>query len=219
MNCYYHDRRSRLQSSPAVGTPFLPGWPRFDGALLEGLHLVRWYAREHAIDSPPTTLAAARLCLDQLATSAAEVVTSVNVLDADHEGQTQWWAHALTGQCRAALNELTFLAAWTSLPASSDRDRDRLREIPDIDEIPTLRQLANFEADKMDSKVLNMEQKGKSESPLLTPDKLLKLDLNHLDKPTFFATNVIADTVAFSSWKGSYHLDDVVDLVRREVGV
>ena len=28
-----------------------------------------------AIDSPPTTLAAARLCLDQLATSAAEVVT------------------------------------------------------------------------------------------------------------------------------------------------
>jgi hypothetical protein len=59
----------------------------------------------------------------------------------------------------------------------------------------------------MDSKVLNMEQKGKSDSPLLTPDKLLKLDLNHLDKPTFFATNVIADTVAFSSWKGSYHLD------------
>ncbi len=100
-----------------------------------------------AIDSPPTTLAAARLCLDQLATSAAEVVTSVNVLDANPESQTQWWAHALTGQCRAALNELTFLAAWTSLPASSDRDRDRLREIPDIDEIPTLRRLANLEAE------------------------------------------------------------------------
>jgi cyclic beta-1,2-glucan synthetase len=96
-----------------------------------------------ATDSPPTTLAAARLCLDQLATSAVEVVTSVNVLDADPESQAQWWAHALAGQCRAALNELTFLAAWTALPASPDR----LRETPDIDEIPTLRQLANLEAE------------------------------------------------------------------------
>ncbi len=94
-----------------------------------------------AIDSPPTTLAAARLCLDQLATSAAEVVAGVDVLDADPESQAQWWAHALAGQCRAALDELTFLAAWTSLPASPDR----LREMPDIDEIPTLRQLANLE--------------------------------------------------------------------------
>jgi hypothetical protein len=59
----------------------------------------------------------------------------------------------------------------------------------------------------MDTKVLNMEQKGKSDKPLLTPDKLIKLDFNNLDKPTFFATNVIGDTVAFSSWKGSYHLD------------
>ena len=30
---------------------------------------------------------------------------------------------------------------------------------------------------------------------------------NQLDKPTFFATNNQSDTVAFSSWKGSYHLD------------
>ncbi|MCX6333626.1 MAG: hypothetical protein NT092_04890 [Bacteroidia bacterium] len=59
----------------------------------------------------------------------------------------------------------------------------------------------------MNTKVLNMEQKGKSETPLLPPDKLLQLNFNKLDKPTFFATNVIGDTVAFSSWKGSYHLD------------
>jgi hypothetical protein len=59
----------------------------------------------------------------------------------------------------------------------------------------------------MNSKVLNMEQKGKSDTPLLPPDKLIRLDFNNLDKPTFFATNVIGDTVAFSSWKGSYHLD------------
>jgi len=59
----------------------------------------------------------------------------------------------------------------------------------------------------MESRILNMEQKGKSNTPLLTTDKLLKLDFNSLDKPTFFATNNLSDTVAFSSWKGSYHLD------------
>ena len=52
-----------------------------------------------------------------------------------------------------------------------------------------------------------MEQKGKSNSELLTADNLLKLDFTRLDKPTFFATNNLSDTVAFSSWKGSYHLD------------
>ena len=59
----------------------------------------------------------------------------------------------------------------------------------------------------MDNSVLSMEQKGKSNTSLLTTDKLLKLDFARLDKPTFFATNNKSDTVAFSSWKGSYHLD------------
>jgi len=59
----------------------------------------------------------------------------------------------------------------------------------------------------MENRVLNMEQKGKSNTPLLTSDKLLRLDFANLDKPTFFATNNLSDTVAFSSWKGSYHLD------------
>jgi len=59
----------------------------------------------------------------------------------------------------------------------------------------------------MENRVLNMEQKGKSTTTLLTADKLLKLDYTKLDKPTFFATNNLSDTVAFSSWKGSYHLD------------
>ncbi|MGO9120767.1 MAG: GH36-type glycosyl hydrolase domain-containing protein [Syntrophales bacterium] len=98
-----------------------------------------------AIDSPPTTLSATRLCLDQLVASAAEVVTGANVLDADPKSQTQWWAHALAEQCRAALNDLTFLAAWTSLPASPDRPR----QMPDIAEIPTLRRLANLETESL----------------------------------------------------------------------
>jgi len=59
----------------------------------------------------------------------------------------------------------------------------------------------------MENRVLSMEQKGKSNTPLLTTDKLLSLDFSRLDRPTFFATNNLHDTVAFSSWKGSYHLD------------
>ena len=59
----------------------------------------------------------------------------------------------------------------------------------------------------METRVLNMEQKGKSNTPLLTPDKLIRLNYAKLDKPTFFATNNLSDTVSFSSWKGSYHLD------------
>src|SRR5674536_348151 len=59
----------------------------------------------------------------------------------------------------------------------------------------------------MENRVLTMEQKGKSDTPLLSTDKLLKLDFARLDKPTFFATSSRSDTVAFSSWKGSYHLD------------
>lgn len=59
----------------------------------------------------------------------------------------------------------------------------------------------------METRVLNMEQKGKSNTPLLSADKLLRLNLQNLDKPTFFATNSLSDTISFSSWKGSYHLD------------
>jgi len=59
----------------------------------------------------------------------------------------------------------------------------------------------------MDSRILDMEQKGKSNTPLIPADKLIRLDFTKLDKPTFFATNNLTDTVAFSSWKGTYHLD------------
>jgi hypothetical protein len=59
----------------------------------------------------------------------------------------------------------------------------------------------------MENRVLSMEQKGKSNTPLLTPDKLIRLNYAALDKPTFFSTNNLNDTISFSAWKGSYHLD------------
>jgi hypothetical protein len=60
----------------------------------------------------------------------------------------------------------------------------------------------------MTTKVLNMEQRGKKGTELLPADKLLALSFNNLDKPTFFATNVNNDTIKFTSWKGSYHLNE-----------
>ena len=98
---------------------------------------------ESAYNSPPATLMTARKCLDQLTTSAEEVVAGVDALDIDGAGpdnQAAWWARAFAGQCRAALHELMFLAPWTLLPASPNR----LDDFPGINEIPTLRELAGL---------------------------------------------------------------------------
>ena len=81
---------------------------------------------ESACESPPASPAEARRSLDRLAGSAAEFANS---LTADPESEAQWWASAFARQCQDALDELTFLA-------------------PDaLEEIPTLRQLANFAVD------------------------------------------------------------------------
>ena len=95
-----------------------------------------------ACDFRPTRLAAARLCLDRLATSAGAVAAS---LDADAENEAQEWAYTLRRQCQDALDELTFLAPWALLAASSTLLQD-LGDLPDLEEIPTLRELAGLEA-------------------------------------------------------------------------
>ena len=78
-----------------------------------------------------------------------------------------------------------------------------LVKFPEIQYISTISDFAY----NMETRILSMEQKGKSNSSLLTPDKLLRLDFASLEKPNFFATNNLTDTVAFTSWKGSYYLD------------
>ena len=90
---------------------------------------------EAACRDKPATLGSARLCLDRLATSAADLA---DAFFNENENQASWWAQALARQCRAALDELIFLAPWAGSPAV----HDMLREFPDIDEVPTLRQLA-----------------------------------------------------------------------------
>ena len=59
------------------------------------------------------------------------------------ETDANWWARTLARQCQSALDELTFLAPWSVLPAAPGR----LSDLPGIDEIPTLRELAKREAE------------------------------------------------------------------------
>ena len=95
---------------------------------------------ESACDSRPTTLTAARLTLDRLTTRAAEYAGS---FDADSVTDASWWARTLARQCQGALDELTFLAPWSLLPAAPGR----LSDFPGIGEIPTLRELARLEVE------------------------------------------------------------------------
>jgi cyclic beta-1,2-glucan synthetase len=91
-----------------------------------------------ASESRPTTLTTARLCFDQLATTAEGLLASVQ---AAPESQATWWAGALTRQCRDALNDLMFLAPWALLSTS----QNRFGECGNIDQIPTLRELARLD--------------------------------------------------------------------------
>jgi cellobiose phosphorylase len=59
------------------------------------------------------------------------------------ETDANWWARTLARQCRAALDELTFLAPWLLLPAAPSG----LSDYPGSGEILTLRELAKLEVD------------------------------------------------------------------------
>ena len=104
---------------------------------------------EAAIDSHPTSLNAAWICLDRLASAATELVTILaaanpNVKDpASLESQVNWWARALARQCRGAVDDLTFLAPWVSMAGPPHR----LTGFPALHEIPSLRQLEKLETD------------------------------------------------------------------------
>jgi cyclic beta-1,2-glucan synthetase len=93
-------------------------------------------------DSHPSTLIAFRLWLDQLTVSAAEL-TETFITNPDH--QSFWWAHSLRTQCQSFLNELTFLAPWILLPPLPDS----AMKYPDINGIPTLRELSNLDTDQL----------------------------------------------------------------------
>ncbi|MEN6440013.1 MAG: glucoamylase family protein [Syntrophobacter sp.] len=119
---------------------------------------------ELAAGSNPTTLTAACLCLERLATSGAEMARLVElggpriecgagIGRSATEGsgepgrtpsvQMNWWANAFVRQCRDALGEIQYLAPWIRLLSSENKPPD----LHDLDEIPTLRKLSRLEAE------------------------------------------------------------------------
>ena len=75
---------------------------------------------------------------------------------------------------------------------------------PEIQYICTM---TDFEYD-MKSRILSMENKGKMNAGINEPDKLLQVNFNALEKPTFIATNSMSDTIAFRSLKAKYNVDN-----------
>lgn len=105
---------------------------------------------ESICDARPTTLVAARVCLDRLASGAADLITHVagSIGDAV-ESEATGWAEALAGQCRRALDELSFLAPWVGwqgAPAGLSGLDELLGSVGSI-VIPTLRELAGLDAE------------------------------------------------------------------------
>ncbi len=102
--------------------------------------------------APPGSLAAVRSSLERLATSATALIADGHDDrdDATPEDWARGWAEALAGQCRAALDELMFLAPWLALPEAPGGMApagDSLADDPwaDIKAIPTLRELATLD--------------------------------------------------------------------------
>lgn len=75
---------------------------------------------------------------------------------------------------------------------------------PEINYICTM---TDFEYDMQD-KILDMKQKGRESTTLMPAKDLLAQDINNLEKPTFFSTHMINDTIKFSATRGRYLLKE-----------
>ncbi len=84
-----------------------------------------------------------RLLLEQFTNKAEEALSRIDILGLSQENQLVWWARAFGGQCRAALDELTIFDFST---------------VRDIDEIPTLRGLANIRNDLAVERITAIEK-------------------------------------------------------------
>lgn len=74
-------------------------------------------------------------------------------------------------------------------------------------EMEYISKMTNFEYD-MRSRVLEMQQRGRESTPLMTADQLLKVPAGMQEKPTFLSTNNMKDTVKFQSGSASYFLSE-----------
>jgi cyclic beta-1,2-glucan synthetase len=112
-------------------------------------------------ESPPTTLTGAQLDLERLESTVAGIA---DAFDSGSHREAKWWADAFACQCRMAREELTFLSPWSvSLSTLSDSEY-----FPNIEKIPTLRELAAFET--------GLPKRGKLPPSAEEPEALARLD-------------------------------------------
>lgn len=86
------------------------------------------------INDPPVTLANLRKCLEKISTSSSEIVSTLN---ADADEPYRVWAIKLSRHCQCAFDELSQLVPWSDDAVSSE-----IWNIPDMNKIPTLREIA-----------------------------------------------------------------------------
>ena len=127
----------------------------------------------------PTTLPAVWQMLTQLAQSAQAIA---NRNDYPPESEAAWWINALFRQCQTSLDELVFLAPWLTLPEISDV----LDELPEINLIPTLHNLAEMSftiANRLDA------------SPIHKQSDTLDTVHQHIDQGSMRAQSRITETI------------------------
>lgn len=107
----------------------------------EGLRLKQMHRElAAAIDSHSALFSTLQQHLAYWATEAEEV-SGAHAGNTDVETPFQWWTKAFIRHCRDGLNELLFLAPWLeNAPVGNDSPL-----LPDLDRIPTLRELATLE--------------------------------------------------------------------------
>ncbi|MFJ2990636.1 GH36-type glycosyl hydrolase domain-containing protein [Collimonas sp. NPDC087041] len=97
---------------------------------------------ESACQSAPATLTVAHDCLARLSRCATGFVGGLEPVP---DTQINVWARALASQCREALNELDVLTPWIRALTSAEW----IDDFPQLDQIPTLRQLAQLHTNMM----------------------------------------------------------------------
>jgi len=77
-------------------------------------------------------------------------------------------------------------------------------KFPEIQYICTM---TDFEYNQKE-RILSMEQRGQRAAGHMSPDNLMRLSFDNLDKPTFFAVNSLTDTISFNSLNARYYVDE-----------
>lgn len=105
---------------------------------------------DRACAAPPTSLRAAQRCLEQLAAAATRLTGPTAVSPgagggSANESEANEWAQALERQCRAALEEVTFLAPWLAQFISPCGLEAHFDDLADMAPLPSLRKLTMLE--------------------------------------------------------------------------